>query len=84
MHEQRQTAFASHTIILVIQPKLIITFARAAAYCFYKSEFSHKRLIRQRWDSALKESRGKALDNGDTGHGPYRGIKPISSKTAVA
>ena len=62
MHEQRQTAFASHTIIHVIQPKLIITFARAAAYCFYKSEFSHKRLIRQRWDSALKESRGKALD----------------------
>ena len=84
MHEQRQTAFTSHASILVIQPKLISNFARAAANCFAKANTVTVDLFQQHWDSAHNMSRGIALNPEDTGHGPYRRINPISSKPAVA
>ena len=40
--EQRQTAFANHANMLVIQPKLISDFARATASCFARPCLYHK------------------------------------------
>ena len=76
--EQRHTAFANHANILVIQPKLISNFARAAASCFTKANTVTGDLFKQHWDSAHNMSRGIALNNEDTGHCPDRRINPTA------